>query len=72
MKRLAGVILILTILSGCTKSFELPDTKPDNSVLVVEGNIQTGGTVENTFTLSRVKALFEFDDIPEENAKVEI
>ena len=72
MNKLAGVILILTILSGCTKSFELPDTKPDNSVLVVEGNIQTGGTVENTFTLSRVKALFEFDDIPEENAKVEI
>ena len=72
MNRFAGVIGLLVALSGCTKSFELPDTKPDKSVLVVEGTIQTGGSVENTFTLSRVKSLFEFDDIPEENAKVEI
>ena len=72
MNKYAGVIGLLISISGCTKSFELPDTKPDQSVLVVEGTIQAGTTAENTFTLSRVKALFEFDDIPEENARVEI
>jgi Domain of unknown function (DUF4249) len=65
-------LILLLLLTGCTKSFELPETQPDNTVLVVEGNIQTGGSGENTFTLGRVKALFAFDDIPEENALVEI
>jgi hypothetical protein len=72
MNRFVGVIGIMFALSGCTKSFELPDTKPDKSVLIVEGTIQTGGAAENSFTLSRVKSLFEVEDIPVENAKVEI
>ena len=72
MRSLFYLSSLLLLLSGCTKSFELPDTKPDNTVLVVEGDIRTGGLIENSFALSRVKALFEVDDIPETNAVVEI
>lgn len=72
MRSLICISSLLLVLSGCTKSFELPDTKPDNTVLVVEGDIKTGRLIENTFTLSRVKPLFEVDDIPETNAVVEV
>ena len=72
MRSLINISLLIFLLSGCTKTFELPDTKPDNTVLVVEGDIKTGGLIENTFNLSRIKALFEVNDIPETNAIVEI
>lgn len=72
MRQWINISSLLLLLSGCTKNFELPDTKPDNTVLVVEGDIKTGGVIENTFVLSRVKALFEVNDIPETNALVEI
>lgn len=72
MRRLTNILIISLLLTGCTKNFELPDTKPDTSILVVEGDILTGTFTENTFSLSRLKSLFQFEDIPELKAKVEI
>lgn len=71
--RINSVIGILIILiAGCTKALELPDTAPDTSILVVEGDIRTGAQTENKIRLSRLKPLFQFEDIPELRAKVEI
>jgi hypothetical protein len=71
--RYIAILFSLTIAAmGCTKSLELPNTEPDNSILVVEGDIKTGSSSENVFKLSRLKPLFEFDEIPELGAQVEI
>jgi hypothetical protein len=66
------ILLIALLLQGCTKSFELPSKEIINPILVVEGDIKTGELVENSIKLSRTKALFEVNDIPETNSLVEI
>lgn len=72
MRTISKFLFIVLVATGCTKALELPDTAPDKSILVVDGTIITGTTSENIIKLSRLKPLFEFDDIPELNAKVEI
>jgi hypothetical protein len=72
MRTISKFLFIILIASGCTKALELPDTTPDNSILVVEGDIKTGTNSENIFKLSRLKPLFEVDEVPELNAQVEI
>ena len=72
MRTISKFLFIIFIASGCTKALELPDTTPDNSILVVEGDIKTGTNSENIFKLSRLKPLFEVDEVPELNAIVEI
>ena len=72
MRTIAKLFFIVLVASGCTKALELPNTTPDNSILVVEGDIKTGTSSENIIKLSRLKPLFEFEDVPELNAQVEI
>lgn len=72
MRTITKFLFIILIATGCTKALELPDTAPNKSILVVEGDIKTGTTSENVVKLSRLKPLFEVDDIPELNAQVEI
>lgn len=72
MKRLITIWLIAIIYVGCTKPLELPDTKPNATILVVEGDIVAGNNAENTFYLSRLKTLQGKDSIPELNALIEI
>jgi hypothetical protein len=72
MRTISKFLFIILIASGCTKALDLPDTKPDKSILVVEGDIKTGTTSENIIKLSRLKSLFQVDDVPELNAQVEI
>jgi len=72
MRTISKFLFIILIASGCTKALELPDTTPDNSILVVEGDIKTGTSSENVFKLSRLKPLFEVDEVPELNAQIEI
>ena len=41
--RYIAILFALTVMAmGCTKSLELPNTEPDNTILVVEGDIKTG------------------------------
>ncbi len=72
MRTIAKLFFIVMVVSGCTKALELPDTAPDKSILVIEGDIKTGTNSENIIKLSRLKPLFEFEDVPELNAQVEI
>ena len=72
MRNIAILFSLTVMTMGCTKSLELPNTTPDNSILVVEGDIKTGNGSENIFRLSRLKPLFQFDEVPEFNAQVEI
>ncbi|MEN9745105.1 MAG: hypothetical protein RL640_943 [Bacteroidota bacterium] len=60
------------LFAGCTKPLELPDTKPNATILIVEGDIIAGNNAENSFYLSRLKTLQGKDSIPELNAQVEI
>ena len=63
--RYIAILFALTVMAmGCTKSLELPNTEPDNTILVVEGDIKTGSGTENIFKLSRLKPLFQFDEVP--------
>ena len=54
MRTISKFLFIILIASGCTKALELPDTTPDNSILVVEGDIKTGTSSENVFKLSLI------------------
>lgn len=72
MRNSLTIILIACLIQGCTKSFELPSKEIANPILVVEGDIKTGELVENSIKLSRTKALFAVNDIPETNSLVEI
>ena len=72
MRTIFKLCFIVLVVSGCTKPLDLPGTTPDNSILVVEGDIKTGTSSENIIKLSRLKPLFEVEDVPELNAQVEI
>jgi hypothetical protein len=72
MKRLMTIVMVGLIYFGCTKPLELPDTKPNATILVVEGDVIAGNNAENTFYLSRLKTLQGKDSIPELNALIEI
>ena len=39
MRNIAILFSLTVMTMGCTKSLELPNTTPDNSILVVEGDI---------------------------------
>ncbi len=64
--------MIVMLHAGCTKPLELPDTKPNATILIVEGDIIAGNNAENSFYLSRLKTLQGKDSIPELNAQVEV
>ncbi len=72
MKRWMTIWIFGLIYVGCTKPLELPDTKPNATILVVEGDIIAGNNADNTFYLSRLKTLQGKDSIPELNAVIEI
>ncbi len=72
MRLLRISMLALVVVAGCSKPLELPDTKPDTSILVLEGDIVTGTDMENTVLLSRVRSLQDTTPSPESNARVEI
>lgn len=55
---------------ACSKPLELPDTKPDTSIVVVEGDVVTGTDMENTVLLSRVRSLADTTPAPISNAQV--
>ena len=72
MRQVLTIWMIGLLYFGCTKPLELPDTKPNATILVVEGDIIAGNNVDNTFYLSRLKTLQGKDSIPELNAIIEI
>lgn len=72
MRKLITILSIAIIYFGCTKPLELPDTKPNATILVVEGDIIAGDNAENIFYLSRLKTLQGKDSVPELNALIEI
>jgi hypothetical protein len=57
---------------SCSKPLELPDTKPDTTILVVEGDIVTGSNMDNTVLLSRVRSLSDTFPSPISNAQVRV
>jgi hypothetical protein len=60
------------VVAGCSKPLELPDTKPDTSILIVEGDIVTGNNLENTVLLSRVRSLQDTTPAPVANCRVQV
>jgi len=72
LRYLIAIWLMALLYTGCTKPLELPDTKPNATILIVEGDVIAGNNAENSFYLSRLKTLQGKDSIPELNAQVEI
>jgi hypothetical protein len=70
MRRLLNISFLLLAFAGCSKPLELPDTKPDTSILVVEGDIETGDDMPNTVLLSRVRSLQDTTASPVTNCQV--
>lgn len=67
-----GILLVITALTGCTESFEIPFKEADKSILIVEGDVLVGANVDNRILLSRIKSLNDLNEYPEKDAKVEI
>jgi len=57
---------------SCSKPLELPDTKPDTSIVVVEGDVVTGVSMDNTVLLSRVRSLSDTTAAPISRAQVRV
>lgn len=73
MKKIFIILFISAIALQCKKPFDPPVAEVDQSVLVVEGTIAVGTTVENVFTLSKLKTIQDKSArIPEKNARVSI
>lgn len=70
-KRIKYIVLSLAIVS-CSKPLELPDTKPDTSIVVVEGDVVTGTDMDNTVLLSRVRSLADTAAAPISQAQVQV
>lgn len=69
-----GVVIpfLLLLAASCSKPLELPDTKPDTSIVVVEGDVVTGTDMENVVLLSRVRSLADTTASPVSRAKVQV
>jgi Domain of unknown function (DUF4249) len=70
MRGLIALTVFGSLALGCSKPLELPDTKPDTSIVVVEGDVVTGNDVDNTVLLSRVRSLADTTAAPVANAQV--
>lgn len=71
LNKVKYIVLILAICS-CSKPLELPDTKPDSSIVVIEGDIVTGNGMDNTVLLSRVRSLSDTAAAPISQAQVKV
>ncbi len=72
MRSLFRISLLVLVTASCSKPLELPDTKPDTSIIVVEGDVVTGSDMDNTVLLSRVRSLADTSAAPISQAKVEV
>lgn len=72
MKGRGGIPFLVILAASCSKPLELPDTKPDTSIVVVEGDIVTGTDMDNTVLLSRVRSLADTTAAPVSRALVQV
>jgi hypothetical protein len=72
MQGRVGIPILALMVASCSKPLELPDTKPDTSIVVVEGDVVTGVDMENTVLLSRVRSLSDTTAAPISQAKVQV
>jgi hypothetical protein len=72
MRKLIGISFLGVLSASCSKPLELPDTQPDTSIVVVEGDIVTGNNMNNTVLLSRVRSLSDTNASPISQAQVQI
>lgn len=72
MKGRIGIPMLALFAAACSKPLELPDTKPDTSIVVVEGDIVTGTDMENAVLLSRVRSLADTSAAPVSRAQVQV
>ena len=70
IKHIVPFLVLAT--ASCSKPLELPDTKPDTSIVVVEGDIVTGADMDNTVLLSRVRSLSDTTAAPVSQAQVQV
>ena len=70
IKHIVPFLVLATV--SCSKPLELPDTRPDTSIVVIEGDVVTGTDMENTVLLSRVRSLADTTAAPISLAQVQV